>query len=351
MIYIRADANEIIGTGHVMRCLSIANEFRRRGEEVTFIVADENSKKSVETKGFKTVCLHSVWDDLEKEIGSFTNFLKENHVTFLIIDTYYVTEKYLQAVGEYTKIIYIDDLDICIYPVDMLVNYNIYADELNYHERYRTAGLKTRFMLGCRYAPLRDEFINVKREIKENVSDIMITSGGTDRFNVIGKFLDILEKQDWFKQMEYNVILGKFHVHKDVLEERWAGYGNIHFLENINNMSDYMKKCDIAVTAGGVTTYELCACGIPSVMYTLADNQIGIAKAVSDKRLMPWAGDVRENIDECMISVVSHMQMLIKNADKRRRVSEKMQELVDGRGCERLVEEILTFFINNGYET
>lgn len=350
MVYIRADANEVIGTGHVMRCLSIAAEFYRRGEEVTVIVADNNSKKTVEANGYEVICLNSVWDDLEKEIESLTELLKEKSVKFLITDSYYVTEKYLHAVKEYTKIIYIDDLDTFVYPVDMLINYNIYAKSLNYPERYKKAGFKTKFLLGCKYAPLRKEFTGVNREIKGKVTDILLTSGGTDRFNVMENLLDILEKQGWLESIEYHVILGKFHKHKEALEKRWREYDNVHLLENIDNMSDYMLKCDIAVTAGGVTTYELCACGIPSVMYTLADNQLGIARAVSDKGLIPWAGDVRENMDECMSSVVTHLRELMGDVEMRRNISRRMREMVDGRGCERLVDGILNFFIYKAKE-
>lgn len=131
-------------------------------------------------------------------------------------------------------------------------------------------------------------------------------------------------------------------MHKDTLEEKWSSCENVHFLVNIDNMSDYMKKCDIAVTAGGVTTYELCACGMPSVIYTLADNQLGIAKAFSDRKLLPWAGDVRQDVNECMVSVVSHLEILIENVDRQRHVSRRMQEMVDGKGCKRLVDEMLS---------
>ena len=88
MFYIRADANEIIGTGHVMRCLSISEELRRQGEEVTFIIADKRTEKMVVEKGFQVICLDSVWNDLDKEIEKVLKVIEEYGISLLLIDSY-----------------------------------------------------------------------------------------------------------------------------------------------------------------------------------------------------------------------------------------------------------------------
>ena len=98
--------------------------------------------------------------------------------------------------------------------------------------------------------------------------------------------------------------------------------------------------CDIAITAGGVTTYELCACGIPSVMYTLADNQFQIARTVSEQNLIPWIGDVREDMDACMDRLVQVIEDMKDDVEKRKKISHTMQKIVDGEGCRRLVQII-----------
>ncbi|MCM1498869.1 MAG: UDP-2,4-diacetamido-2,4,6-trideoxy-beta-L-altropyranose hydrolase [Clostridium sp.] len=340
MFYIRVDANEFIGTGHVMRCLSIAEEFRRRGELVTFLVADNCSEKIIVSKGFQIICLHSAWDDLDKEVESLISVIETMNISVLLIDSYYVTENYLGTVRKYTKTIYIDDVDAFLYPVDLLVNYNIYAEDLCYKERYQAVGLGTQFALGCSYVPLREEFSNVNKEIKEKVSNILITSGGTDTYNAIGNILEALCGQAWFDELEYHIILGRFNVHIEELKERWKQYENVHLLTNVSNMSEYMKCCDIAITAGGVTTYELCACGIPSIMYTLADNQLQIAQTVSEKKLIPWVGDVRENIENCMNLIILYMRKM-SSVDERREKSMKVQKIIDGNGCKRVVDYII----------
>lgn len=342
MFYIRADANEIIGTGHVMRCLSIAEEVRRQGEEVTFIIADERTEMIITEKGFQIICLSSVWNDLDKEIDKLLQVIAEYSISLLLIDSYYVTKEYLETLHRYIRIAYIDDLNQFIYPVDYLINYNIYAENLDYPNQYRKADfLETKFMLGCSYAPLRPEFSNVQRVIKNKVSKILITSGGTDNYNVVGNILESLSARTWFSEMDYYVILGRFNIHKSELEERWRNSKNVHLLSNVDNMVDYMKSCDIAVTAGGVTTYELCACGIPSVMYTLADNQLQIAQTVSEQDLIPWIGDVRQEMNTCMDKLVQELESIKDDVGKRKRISSEMKRLVDGEGCNRIVERLI----------
>lgn len=340
MFYIRADANEKIGTGHVMRCLSIAEEFRKQGEQVTFIIADNRSRNMIEERGFAVICLNSIWDDLEEEISSLISVIKENNISTLLVDSYFVTELYLRKLGRYVKLIYIDDLNQFLYPVDLLINYNIYAEALNYEKRYREAGLSTGFLLGCRYVPLREEFICADKKINDTVSRILITSGGTDFYNVVGALLDGFSKRSWFWDVEYHVILGRFNENKEELKKQWRHNANIIFFDNVTNMAEHMKQCDIAITAGGVTTYELCAVGIPSVMYTLADNQLDIAKAISEVGIISWAGDVRSDMRKCINAIVNRVELLAKDVNIRKRLSKEMRTLVDGKGCQRFIELI-----------
>ena len=341
MMYIRADANELIGTGHVMRCLSIAKEARKAGEDVTFIFADERTRQLVEQQGFSGICLHSVWNDLEQEIEGLTAVIKEHDIDVLLIDSYYVTEAYLCALRRCVQIAYIDDLHTMIYPVDLLINYNIYASKYSYEEEYRAAGYDTAFLLGCEYVPLREEFGNVVRAIKKVPDKILITSGGTDKYNVLGHLLAELKKQLWFEEFEYYVIVGRFNEHIEELQESYKNDGNVHLLQNISNISDYMKECDIAITAGGVTTYELCASGIPSVMYTIADNQLEVAQTFSENGIIPWVGDVREDMNQCMVRIMQKITALKSDVCLREEISKKMQQMVDGNGSKRIIERYL----------
>lgn len=351
MFYIRADANGIIGAGHIMRCIAVAVELRKSLEEVVFIVADQYGQRIVESYGFKTLCLHSKWDNLEMELGIILPLVKEKHVRGILVDSYYVTEYYLSNLHKYTRLAYMDDIDAFIYPVDLLVNYNIYAEKIDYFKRYNDAGLGTEFLLGCSYVPLREEFCNIesksiskifKQEKAGNKNiKILVTSGGADICNITGSLLEKLKDKGWFNKTDFHVILGRFHQYKREIYEKWIDCPNVYLHENVKYMSEYMSMCDVAVTAGGSTVYELCACGLPSVMYTVADNQLSIAHEFDSRGLVSWCGDARYNIDICIENIIYSLQTLIKDYELLKRKSEKLQILVDGHGSERIAKKLL----------
>lgn len=355
MFYIRADANEVIGTGHIMRCLAVAVEMRKNYEEVVFIVADKYGQEIVESYGFKTLCLDSHWDNLEYELGIVLPLVKEKHVRGILADSYYVTENYLSSLNQCTRLAYIDDVDAFIYPVDLLVNYNIYAEKIDYCRRYMDAGLDTEFLLGCGYVPLREEFNSI--QVKEKFSystampednkqrKILITSGGSGLCNVTGILLDKLKEKYWFSNTIFHVILGRFNQYRQELQEKWAGYTNVFLYENVTCISKYMSMCDIAVTAGGSTVYELCACGLPSVMYTVADNQLGIASAFDSLGIVPWCGDARKNKDTCIEKIIYYIERLLWDDKLLKKKSMKLQKLIDGCGATRIARELLQRFL------
>lgn len=338
---IRADANELIGTGHVMRCLSIAEQIRGLGGEVQFVIADNRSQSIIENRGFETICLNSKWDDLDCETEEFIYVIQKNNVKQLLIDSYYVTYEYLKQLKETAFITYIDDMCSFAYPVDLLVNYNIYADIDRYCRLYQTSEQKPKFALGCRYAPLRKEFSNIDKEIHSDVTSILITSGGTDNFNVTGHLIERFLQEKNFENIEFYVVLGRFNKNVDILKSKYGKYKNIHLLLNIPNMDEYMKLCDIAVTAGGTTTYELFASGIPSVMYTLADNQLEIAKTVSELEIVPYVGDIRIDMEFCIDNILKHTKIYSECYKLRKDTSLRMQSYIDGRGAERIAKKIV----------
>ncbi len=115
---------------------------------------------------------------------------------------------------------------------------------------------------------------------------------------------------------------------------------NIVLHINEQNMSGLMQKCDVAISAAGSTLYELCACGTPTITYTLADNQLIAAEEFQNRGLMVNAGDCRNN-DIFIDKIVEILRDLIDDKYKRQQMSFCMQLLIDGRGAQRLVDELL----------
>lgn len=340
MIFIRADANEIIGTGHVMRCISIANGFRDAGDEALFITADHRGDELIRNAGFRSWCLESQWDNMQSEIPKIEELLESEAPNYLLVDSYYVTEDYLKRVSSHTKTVYMDDMNAQVWDVDYLVNYNIYADILDY-SAYK--GVKTKLLLGPQYAPLRKEFQSLYNpSSNRNVRNILVSVGGADpeglslkiARNICPDYLD----------MQFHFVVGALNPR--ISDLRNVEKDNIVLHINEKNMAKLMQECDIAISAAGTTLYELCASGIPTITYTLADNQLIAAEEFGKRGIMMNAGDCRSNIG-FMTSLKHCLDDIIHDRERQEIMSKKMTDLVDGNGVMNIIKVLLEDSNNN----
>ena len=334
MIFIRADANEYIGVGHVMRCLSAASSFVSMGEDVTFITADHKGDDLIRRKGFDTICLESEWTKKEEELSELKALIKRENPRMMIVDSYCITEDYFKSLSEIVTLAYFDDMNACKWEVDYLINYNIFADSLDY-SWYR--GSKTKLLLGPGFAPLRDEFKGMPpHQNKEEVSDVLVSAGGADPERVTERLMESVCPER--RKVTFHFIVGALNPRIETIKKAKAENAVLHI--NEQHMSDLMKKCDIAISAAGSTLYETCACGIPTITYTLADNQLIAAEEFERKKIMLNAGDCRndaqfvERVDACI-------GQLIENVEIRKEISCNMQNLVDGYGAGRIAKALL----------
>lgn len=329
MFCIRADANPQIGTGHIMRCLSLADALRENGENIKFVVAEPYLQLLIEGRGFSCTVLGTSYDQMEEELPLFLPILQQDRPELIILDSYFVTPKYMKTIKSMAPLLYIDDLDLFNYPADIVVNYNIYGLETTYPQN------KTYF-LGPQYVPLRKEFQGLeKRIIKEGVEDVLISTGGTDLYHVALRCAEYLQIYPPNENIVFHFVLGAMNQDVAELEQIAEKCPFIKLHRQVTDMSSLMLRCDVAISAAGSTLYELCACGLPTVTYILADNQIPGARAFQKLGLMPYAGDIRYDSD-FIISVFSLLQRLSSDWKARCRVSDSMQELVDGDGAKRL---------------
>lgn len=341
MFYIRTDGNKIIASGHIMRCLSIAKEIENDGEEVTFITADTNAVELIESRGFSYVSLGTQWDNLDKELEIVIPFIKKKNINTLLVDSYQVTESYLKTLSQYTDVIYIDDRNAFLYPVHTVINYGMNYKDFCYEEQYKNTN--TRCLLGTSYVPLRQEFLQKEIDIKEKVERILITTGGADLYNVAGFFVEEWYQREREMDCEIWIISGKLNENISYLKKLEQIHKNLKIYENVTNMSDIMVQCDLAISAGGTTLYELCACGIPSITFSAADNQIGVEE-FKKQDILEYVGDIREDIPMYIKKICDSVEQLSKDKTIRKIRSSRMKHLVDGKGAERIARYCLEYY-------
>lgn len=368
MIWIRADANETIGTGHIMRCISIACALRQRGQRVCFITADDSGTSILKNRGQKYRVLHSDYRNMEGELPGLRRLFEESTPDFFLADSYFVTRRYLQEIRKIVPVGVLDDMPQTYVQTnmqaDLLINYNIFADASLYGVdvaravREDEAGTGVAgaddvridadganaacggYLLGTDYVPLRREFEGVCYTVRKKAETVLVTTGGSDKYDLAGQFLNKALADPYASALRYLVVSGAYNVHLPQLKELESAHENVHIFCDVRNMSGLMRASDIAVSAGGSTMYELSAVGVPFVCFSFVDNQERIVRGFAERNLTCFGGDYLRQGEAMLDEVVRNVNRLAADFELRRSFSGKLRGVVDGRGAMRIAEKL-----------
>lgn len=365
IIYIRTDGNSQIATGHLVRCLSIARALRKEASDkcplsICFLLSDEESRRLLECffeieNEFKYHILPSAdYQHPELELNEL-RALGNSSRPILLIDSYFVTEKYLMDLHNVFTIVYLDDLRAFDYPVDMVINYDLLtpAMQKDYEQFYHSAHKK---LLGGRYAPLRPQFWeNPSPKAEGAIPDgrffqaggcgqpehschILIASGGSDPYHTTLQLVSKLSKQ-FPAGYCFDLIVGAYNPDKEELQ-KLAETASIVLHEGVTQMAALMASCDLAISAAGTTLYELCAVGIPTASFVIADNQLACAKAFEECHIIPYLGDVRTNENDVIKKATA---WVASNSNSNSNSTLSRNREVDGKGALRIAKELLFY--------
>ncbi len=344
-LYIRTEANRVTATGHMMRCLAIADAAAEKGIRTVFIVAEESSERFPQERGYQSICLGRRWDDFAGEISVIERLIADRHVEMMLIDSYFVSEEYMKTVSKMTKTAYIDDLHAAIWSCSVLIDYAVYYDLFDYQKEYPD----TKLLLGCNYAPLRKEFKDLPvKQISKTVKKVLVVTGGTDEYHFMRRFVEaLLSQRNLFAGVEFTLICGAFNREIDEIRKLSTDYLaeaddlRIKIYPSLPTLKDAMLESDLLITAGGTTLYEMAACGTPGICFSMADNQLDNVKGFAARDLVWYAGDIRK--DFSYDRLIEMIKELIGDYAARKAVSEKLRALVDGKGAERIVDAIIHY--------
>lgn len=348
-LYIRTEANRITATGHMMRCLAIADAAAEKGIQTVFIVAEEGSERFPRERGYQTICLGRRWDDFAGEVPVIERLIDDRHVEVMLIDSYFVSEEYMRAVTKMTKTAYIDDLHAAIWSCSILIDYAVYYDLFDYQKEYPD----TKLLLGCGYAPLRKEFKDLPvKQISKTVKRVLVVTGGTDEHHFMRRFVEaLLSQRNLFAGVEFTLICGAFNREIDEIRKLSAEYlveadaMRIKIHSSLPTLKDALLETDLLITAGGTTLYEMAACGTPGICFSMADNQLDNVKGFAARDLVWYAGDIRNDIskDFSFDRLIEMMKELMQDYAARDAVSKKLRAMVDGKGAERIVDAVIHY--------
>jgi len=336
-LIIRADASPEIGTGHVMRCLALAEAWQDTGGEVFFVSACDAPALDVRLRKERFQILHISQDagslgDAD-ETARIANTLGTN---WIVTDGYHFGAQYQKTIKDSgLSLLFIDDYGHADhYYADIILNQNIYAD-MSFYPKYEPY---TRFLLGTKYALIRKEFLKWSdwhRDIPEVARKILVTLGGSDPDNVTLKVIEAVRTVD-LDGLEVKVVVGGANPHFDLIYESVKDLPNFTLIKNAETMPELMAWADIAISAGGSTCWELAYMGVPSILCPIAENQKLITQELY--KIHTAVGFSLGGLTLTSMEDVTHfITSFLKKRQLRSGLSRTQKEIVDGTGAKNIV--------------
>lgn len=344
----RADASVEIGTGHVMRCLTLADILKRKGVEIAFVcrsmsgdMCDFIRKKgflvfSIDGPEFQSLGLFDWRRDVEDTLSILRGL---GRIDWLVLDHYGLSRNWEKRVRPFVgKIMVIDDLADRDHDCDLLLDQNLFDDmETRYDALVPDHCCK---LLGPKFALLRPEFPEARKvsgQRNGKVERILISFGGADLSNQTVKAIEamrMLRNPD----IALDVVVGASNPHKEQIERMCVETPACFYHCQVSNMAELMSRAKLSIGAGGSTTWERCCLGLPSVIIVVAENQRDLGEKLHSAGVTFNLGWHQEVTTEQIASKIDRLC-----CDKKRLsdMSSKAMDLVDGRGLGRVSQFLL----------
>ena len=322
MLFLGVDSSDKIGSGHLTRCITLAEELKNRGAEILFITRNlrANYNNLIDRKRFNLIELNNNLENnnvennksvqLVKQENEYLNWLEVdlkadaiqtieaiklmNKIDLLIIDHYAIDSSWEKKLNLYCKkIIVIDDLANRSHMCDLLIDQNLFK---NYKRYINKINKSTELLLGPKYSLIKNDYKKIRSQVhpRKKIKRIFIYISGADRtkltYKVLKAFIELK-----FSEFEFDIVVNPY-IYDEItkLIARSQEKLDIRIHKNLPNLSRLMLQADLAIGACGTTSWERCCMGLPSVVFTVAENQIGIANELHNQKYVKWIGDSRD---------------------------------------------------------
>ncbi len=357
----RVDSSLQIGTGHVMRCLSLADGLRRKGAKVAFACRPFPGDlcERIESLGYQ---VHRLTGEAHQEVPdkefdhdyahwlgvSWSNdadqtakIARKETVDWLIIDHYGIDHRWERTLRPFVgNIMIIDDLANRHHYGDLLLDQNIHHNMSLRYEGLVNSDCLT--LLGPTYALLRPMFSHMRNLLpKRNVEvrRIFVFFGGVDLTNETGKAIEAIVGLGRAK-IRVDCIVGKDNPHQTGIRKLCNDQPDFRYYCQVENIAELMGKADVALGAGGTATWERCCLGLATLIISVSDNQVGVAKAVHQMGIARYLGGSHEvNAD----GIRKELEQVLDNPEVLREMRTKAMNIVDGLGVERVSSMIADY--------
>lgn len=357
-VVFRTDASLHIGTGHVMRCLTLADALHERGAKSTFICRPHAGHllELIQQRGHTAKALapaddaytapadpcHAQWlgTDWASDAEQTKQVLGNQAVDWLVVDHYALDRRWEQAMRPLTRrIMAIDDLADRPHDCDLLLDQNLGRQAQDYE------GLdygQPQMLIGPAYALLRPEFADwreysLQRRVQPQLKNLLITMGGVDQVNATGQVLDALTNCELPADLRITVVMGASSPWlAQVRAQAVAMPSPTQVLAGVSNMAQLMAESDLCIGAAGGSAWERCCLGVPTLVLVLAANQRAGAMALQAHGSARLAADT----DQLMKQLTA-----LLNAEKEGAILSEMSQaaakLTAGDGAAQVLDRLL----------
>lgn len=354
-VVFRVDASRSIGVGHIMRCLTLAESLRNAGSEIRFICREQpgNLIALLEEKNIAVSKLpaprsqklnlaedYAYWLGVTQaeDARQTCQALNGEQPDWLVADHYGLGIDWEQRlIPHVDKLLVIDDLANRHHLCDLLIDQNYF---INGEQRYAKLVLDNCELLqGPKYALLRSEFSNfgkIHRDREGILENVFVFFGGTDQQNMTGMAVEALSHPK-LSHLKIDVVVGVNYPYQDEVEVQLLKRGRANLHKFRPQLADLMIQADLALGAGGTTTWERMCLGLPSLVISTAENQRRGAEALAEDHLIYYLGGSSDvNVKDIYYAVTG----LISNAEDLAGLSKRNRALVDGLGVSRVREVV-----------
>lgn len=352
----RVDASTRMGIGHLIRCLTLADALRERGVQTEFICRKHPGHliSLLEEKNQPVIVLpQPVSDDSlldasyaewlgvtqEEDAAQTINAINAGIPEWLVVDHYGLDVKWEQRVRPHVgKLMVIDDLANRHHDCDVLLDQNYSQGGGG---RYRRLVPDSCVLLtGPQYALIRPEYRYFRKNLRVHegkVKRVLVFFGGSDPFNMTGLILDVLSQSE-FLHIDVDVVIGANNRHREFIYGQAQKRTHTTISGLRPHLAELMVQADLAIGAGGTTTWERMCLGLPALVISIAENQLQGSEALAKAGLIQYAGYCHEITFEHVAKLFNELI-----ADKERLVELSMQGQlqVDGFGALRIAEALV----------
>ena len=354
-VVFRVDASLQMGTGHVMRCLTLAQVLKENGANVEFICRkhEGNLIDKIRSSGFNvhelglfeetevdTSLAHSHWlgATQQQDADDCIDIFKAKKVDWLIVDHYALDEQWQERLKPYyEKLMVIDDLADRKHQCDILLDQTFGRQQEDYLA-FTTKDCE--LLLGSQYALLRPEFAkwrpySLERRSKPEFKQLLINMGGVDIDNVTENILDELKMCNLPNDIDITVVMGGSAPHLESVKSKAITLPcKTEVKVDVDNMAEVMANSDIAIGAAGATTWERCCLGLPTIQFVIAKNQLFSAETLAQHNIVKLAKEIKETA-----------YLLESSSEWMKSVGSVALEICDGMGSYKVFNKMTDYKI------